>query len=353
MRTPPPLTQAFNRVVEPVTVDPTSEPNDFLIDESDVPPGTFHAQLVPTPTQSAPTRAEFIERRNWEIHKIQGARKCKYQEPDESSTAVKQISNYTDDQQGLMLVMRASLQYYYLTRSPWHEDDEISVGQAKVFARKHTSCPVDDFAINDFVKPLINGSSQIRSAGQDLIKTLVRDYFQVKEGDVRTIAWLQARDRCLYPGGNLQSRDFFNTALIGNVLATLFFRTSRKIGIIFMDELLEKDNDNDVARLLSIVALSGDDGTRKLPVIIDRSASAACGPSLASIVFACVHIQHALERLKTPIAGKSAEGKKVHGKGKKEFKDVAYESTWAYYVRELAAHPNLGQLRSSFLDRLK
>jgi hypothetical protein len=56
-----------------------------------------------------------------------------------------------------------------------------------------------------------------------------------------------------------------------------------------------------------------------------------------------------LERLKTPVG----ERKKRTGKLKKEFNEENYGEMWAYYVRELATHPSLGDLRSSFLDRLK
>jgi ribosomal protein L23 len=48
----------------------------------------------------------------------------------------------------------------------------------------------------------MKASSQLRSAGQDIIKIAVKDYFNVTEGDVKTINWLQKRDQFMYPGGS-------------------------------------------------------------------------------------------------------------------------------------------------------
>jgi hypothetical protein len=87
-----------------------------------------------------------------------------------------------------------------------------------------------------------------------------------------------------------QRGDLFNIALLGSVLAVLFFGTSRRIGVIFLDELLKDDDSESLQALLTLVALPGPDGTLVIPTIHDQSRSALRGPSLAAIAFACIHV---------------------------------------------------------------
>jgi hypothetical protein len=148
VRTPPPITRAFNRVVVSASDEQTPNSDDIY----DLPADTFHVQLVPSVMHLAPTTPEFIARRAKEIRDIQGARKCKHQEADDSFKGAKQLKHYPEEQQGVVFVMRASLQHTYVARSPWWQDEEVIVGRAKEFASKYTSHPVDDFATEGFVK---------------------------------------------------------------------------------------------------------------------------------------------------------------------------------------------------------
>lgn len=152
----------------------------------------------------------------------------------------------------------------------------------------------------------------------------------------------------------------FDIPLLGRAIAKLLFSTSRRIGILFIDRLLAQDDPADLEALLHTVAIAMPGAGVTAPVIKDRSPKARSGPSLALIAFACitvsfgcvaqyhlveliailVQMNHALERLKNP-------GKRI------EFAESHYNALWSNYVRELASHPQLGKLRSSFLDCIK
>ena len=83
----------------------------------------------------------------------------------------------------------------------------------------------------------------------------------------------------------------FNTEIIGTVLEILYFGTgSRRIGILFMDKMLEEDDPDYILELLTRAALIGHDGMPEIPAIVDCSRDASRGPSIASIAFAAVHV---------------------------------------------------------------
>ncbi|KAG9076458.1 hypothetical protein FRC06_009496 [Ceratobasidium sp. 370] len=349
-RTPPPLAQASR------SEDQFANPNGFLPPRNETPPRAFRAELE---MLGAPTLAEFSERRAKEIRTLQNARKSSPPSKSKSTQGsdnerdegkgVKKLWSYSKEHQGLMFVMRASVQNTYLSRGPWVESDDEVVNRAKAFAKKHTHCAVDDIVTNDFIRTMMKTASQYRTPGQDEIRTIVKAYYKVNEGDIQTLNWLQDRHRCLYPSGNFDPPQFFQTDLVDTVLATLYFGTSRKLGYIFMDEILQDDNLEELQWLLTVTARARLVGPPEVPTIVDPSSDASRGPSLAAIAFAGINIYHALERLKVP----SKEKDSLAAKHKKEFNESNYGYIWSRYVHELAKHPYLGDLRLRLLHKLK
>ncbi|KAG8768009.1 hypothetical protein FRC12_005883 [Ceratobasidium sp. 428] len=117
--------------------------------------------------------------------------------------------------------------------------------------------------------------------------------------------------------------------------------------------MLEKDDPEVVAKLLRMVAPLDSRGIPQPLEIADKSPCASYGPSIAAIAFAAIHVQHALERLKVPNMDYGQGKKTGDGKRKLDFNEINYGTKWKEYVRDLAMHPNLGALRSTFLDELK
>lgn len=85
--------------------------------------------------------------------------------------------------------------------------------------------------------------------------------------------------------------DLFNVEILSDVLEILHFSTSsRRIGVLFLDEMLKQDDPDELEQLFTTAALIGSNGEPDIPKIVDRSRDASRGPSIASIAFAAVHV---------------------------------------------------------------
>lgn len=83
----------------------------------------------------------------------------------------------------------------------------------------------------------------------------------------------------------------FNVEILAIVFDILHFGTgSRRIGVLFLDEILKEDDSDELEQLLTVAALIGRNGEPEIPKIVDRSRDASRGPSIASIAFAAVHV---------------------------------------------------------------
>ncbi|KAG9076318.1 hypothetical protein FRC06_009572, partial [Ceratobasidium sp. 370] len=191
----------------------------------------------------------------------------------------RKIGTYKPEHQSLMFIMRASLQY-------------------------------------DFMG-MTNG--QLQTAGHDQMKLKVVIYYGLQEGKVGAIESLQLDDVYLYPGGNKVPEDMFNTQLMSRVFVRMYFGTTQRIGYLYMDELLQDDDPEELAALLSTVAESNPDVEEGL-TLVDCSPEALCGPSLAAIAFAAVNIYHWLEHLKMSKETKEQADRQKKNKGKKDDK---------------------------------
>ncbi|KAG9081430.1 hypothetical protein FS749_007670 [Ceratobasidium sp. UAMH 11750] len=353
VRTPPPLAQGSGPTIMQDVAEYSNQP---ISNGAPACPIGYKSNV--RPTLAAPTSAEFARARADEITTIRDVKKTKPNPEASRIKGAKKIAAYTGNKPQLMAVMKASMQYSFTTMAPWILLDSTLYSRATEFAKKHTRFPVDAMLADDEVIQSLKGkASQVRAAPLDPVKELVQEEFGVSPGDSRAAKWLQHNARYLYPDFSMQERaDQFDTTLMAKVIVTLYFRSSKRLGIIYMDNVLEEDNPTVLAQLLSMVASPSEQGTPQVLEILDRSPEALRGPSLAAIAFAAINIHHALERLKISAEAKAeSKGKKKtkDGKPKVEFSEGAYNEMWKQYVRELATHPRLGQIRSGFLDKLK
>ncbi|KAG8702775.1 hypothetical protein FRC09_004550 [Ceratobasidium sp. 395] len=352
LRTPPPLARALQQSI--VTPESDFENSDGFFVPGPVPNTDFSVELVPSVTIAAPTSAEFALYRARELIDLRVKKKTKTDPNGGRIKGARKVCTYDAEHKKLMNVMKGSMQYQFTSISPWMIPDENWYIVAKDFAREYTNLVVDGLDDSDFLKSLKMSSSQVRGAALEPVKTLVQKSFGLEAGDEAAVKWLQDRGRCLYPGYNMQGEDKFNTVLMSKVMVAMYFHSVRRIAILGFDNILERDDPDVMARLLESVALPNARGIPQVPKIVDQSDEASRGPSLAAIAFAAIHIQHALERLKTPDgAGRKGKKKDEGGNMKKEFNEVGYNYMWKEYVRDLAEHPKLGVIRSTFLNTLK
>ncbi|KAG8768448.1 hypothetical protein FRC12_005558 [Ceratobasidium sp. 428] len=349
LQTPPPLARPLQQSI--VTPELDFENSDGFFVPGPVPNTDFSVELVPSVTIAAPTSAEFALYRARELIDLQVKKKTKTNPNGGQIKGARKVCTYDAEHKKLMNVMKGSMQYQFTSISPWMIPDNNWYIVAKDFAREYTNLVVDGLDDSDFLKSLKMSSSQVRGAA---VKTLVQKSFGLEAGDEAAVKWLQDQGRCLYPGYNMQGEDKFNTVLMSKVMVAMYFHSVRRIAILGFDNILERDDPDIMARLLESVALPNARGIPQVPKIVDQSDEASRGPSLAAIAFAAIHIQHALEHLKTPDgAGRKGKKKDEGGNMRKEFNEVGYNYMWKEYVRDLAEHPKLGVIRSTFLNALK
>ncbi|KAG8723113.1 hypothetical protein FRC09_004712 [Ceratobasidium sp. 395] len=423
-RTPPPLTLNGDQG-DPTLTQVSAQPEGrFFIDgsppahafrvEPQTPPRVSSPHnSIPSPldpleqphqrgqTPAAPTLAEFVERRATEIRELQNVRKfdppagqlkgaddgdahmnVKEQREREGKGkgGIRRIWTYSHSAQSIMSLIRADMQHSYLDLGPFNNYlDNQRFRQALEFVKTISvyAQNVDTVADDEFYRTMKKTFGQLRTAGQDDIKTEVSAHFRVKEGETQKIEWLLQGDRCMYPGGNMVPEDFLKTDLASNILVHMYFGTSRGLGYIYLDRQLKSDDPKILQELLEFVTEQNLANPAEVePVrIVDDSPEASYGPSLAAIAFVAINIRHALERLKAPAKPKRARvenSDKNNKKGKKsgkdkgkrnkaveepvrsvEFTETAYGAHWARYVRMLANHPHLGVIRQRFLTELK
>ncbi|CAE6523422.1 unnamed protein product [Rhizoctonia solani] len=306
------------------------------------------APLLGSYTLAAPTAAEYAINATQEIKRTMDAKK-KRGEAGHTIKRIRSITGYTDLEQSCFFIMRVVMFYIWIAKIPWAIEDTEVLELAKTYVAEHTDINVTEVITTDFVKTLCSGTSRLRGEGQRLVLPLVKEYWSITEQDIPRIRYLQEQDRftCLDCNQELVGR--FNTELVGNVMATLMFHTAKKIGILFLHKMMQDDDPSELNRVLLVAAKPGLDGKPQIPTIADTSPQARCGPSISAIAFTCLHIYHALERLKEPVGPKLRKGRSKSG----EFGARELEKRWARYVRELAQHPNLGEIRGSLLRRLQ
>ncbi|KAG8770673.1 hypothetical protein FRC12_004123, partial [Ceratobasidium sp. 428] len=355
VRTPPPLARAFTSFE--FTQSAIDNSNGFIL-PGPPPDHAFWVDLQPLVTRASPTTAEFAITREREIFLLQQSGRIKSKaNPDAGRVkSAKKVGMYGGDPRKLMAIMRAHIQHQFTSVSPWLLSDDTIFKRAKEFAAKHVAnLAVDELVDEEFQKSVRISFSQLRGAPLASIKSLVGRTFEIKEGDVGTINWLQDKGRCFYPEYNM-ANEKFNTKLMIKAVVAVHFRSVRRIAVLTLDDMLEKDNPAAVAELLRMAAVPDDQGVPQAPKIVDRSPPASYGPSIAAIAFAAIHVYHALELLKVPSADSDDEqeqGKKGKGGKKKvEFSESNYSAKWKEYVQDLAKHPKLGVLRTTFMDNL-
>ncbi|KAF8596297.1 hypothetical protein BDV93DRAFT_563505 [Ceratobasidium sp. AG-I] len=332
----PPSQSPIEQIEAPV--EAAEDSNGSLLGVNDAPHSTIPARVLRSSNPKAPTQLEIEMYVTEECQRLRDCRKCNDDPSATTAKGIPTVGSFSERDQSFMSLMKAHLFWDYIHRSPWSESNNNLIKRAREYTSKLTNWPGDEIVDTKFRTTFLDSFSQVRSSLQPDMRDFVRHEMKLRIGDEAEIDKLLNCGRFLYPDDQMRPCDMFNIPLLGRAIAKLLFATTRRVGILFIDKLLKPDDGTELETLLTLAALPSDGD--ELPVIKDRSPEAKCGPSLALIAFACISINHALERLKQP-------NRRI------AFSDTQFNGLWYYYVRELIKHPNLGQLRSSFLGDIK
>ncbi|KAG9075019.1 hypothetical protein FRC06_010322 [Ceratobasidium sp. 370] len=120
------------------------KPNDIL--------ASSRIQVQASAALAGPTTTEFIMTQVWEALALQSGRKTKSGSGEERIKGAKKVSTYDDKDVVLMHVMRGSMQISFHNVVPWLVSERVWFEDAKAFAKKHTTLPVDELVNEEFLK---------------------------------------------------------------------------------------------------------------------------------------------------------------------------------------------------------
>ncbi|KAG9077828.1 hypothetical protein FRC06_008684 [Ceratobasidium sp. 370] len=162
----------------------------------------------------------------------------------------------------------------------------------------------------------------------------MEEKFKIQPGNKQIIYQLMDKDLYLYPSVERASNrsdcpnymkpgEYFCVEALGAALEIILFRSSKQVGLVFMEDMCKPDDAERCAHW-----------HRKLR---DQTARKGVPPGL--LTFAATQMYWALERLYM--------GTKLN------FDEQHYRAVWDRYFRALIKLPHLGRLRVDMLDRLK
>ncbi|KAG8791993.1 hypothetical protein FRC12_007579 [Ceratobasidium sp. 428] len=224
-RTPPPLAAGANQIY-PTSAPAFSRGEDGFAVPGESSPHAARAAPLPTPlrfplrhcsisdaaapekprdgpTPVAPTIAEFKARQAKEIRDIYNARKSnppavwnpneggdeshmsekeKREKEGKGKGGIRRIWAYSHTEQSVMNLMRAYIQWDLIHVGPWNDLDEQRFQRALEFVKTATNYNAEQMGEEHF-RTLKQTNGQLRTAGQNDIKTEVAAFFRVKAGE--------------------------------------------------------------------------------------------------------------------------------------------------------------------------
>jgi hypothetical protein len=142
---------------------------------------------------------------------------------------------------------------------------------------------------------------------------------------------------------------------VGEVIQNLLFKGDRKIGIVYMEQLVGKDSAGELARLCTRIGAHNPDTAPKLVDVSATSGVPIITIALAGVVVCYLLHRHAITNLHDFKLTHSLNRMYLSDKEKKNctFSASQYINLWGTYVRALIEHPKLGALCTSMLGYVK
>lgn len=287
------------------------------------------------------------------------------------------------DQRAVVLQMEYHVLKDVLCISPWPELEERQqyLLDAQQYATGLTSVDGDEVYSQKFLDTVslrINSYSRIRShipflqvfykmsanRGNSLAKIeyMMEEQFGVTASDKRMLYQLMDKDLFLYPTthrvsdhshrilykyicidrlGTQEPSEYFCVSALGAALEVILFKSTKPIGLVFMEDLCKPDNPAHWHRKLR-----------------DQTARKGIPPGLLAFAATqvrqpCVLRLRRLSELNTPLTQMYWALEKLYMGSNVNFDEQHYRGVWDRYFRALIKLPHLGRLRIDMLDRMK
>ncbi|KAB5589641.1 hypothetical protein CTheo_6914 [Ceratobasidium theobromae] len=245
------------------------------------------------------------------------------------SSAPPHIPTVLELRANALKVYKLSLEYR-VTRdvlwvNPWPEleGQAAYLSDAQHYATQLTGVSGDDVFTQKFLDTVFYRMSANRGNSLAKIEYLMEHEFGVGAGDKKLLYQLMDNDLFLFPTVERQPQEYFCVGALGSALEIILFKSSKSIGLVFMEDLCKPDNTEKCAHW-----------HRKLR---DQTACKGVPPGL--LAFAATQMYWALQKL---YLGSTVAFDEQHFRG-----------VWNRYFRALIKLLNLGRLRINMLDRLK
>lgn len=228
------------------------------------------------------------------------------------------------NQKVMMHLMEHHVLWDMIITHPWPEDRDRLLQDAQDYAKDISGISGSGVATEDFLDTVFNKLPSLRSNPLAKIEFMMEKEFAVTSADKSTVLKLMSNDLFLYPNSNREASQYFCVGALGCTLEVILFKSSKNIGLAFMENLCQPDN---------VVKCAHWHRKRR-----DLTADEGVPP--AAIALAATMMYWALEKMYLGVSG-------LH------FNEQHYLAVWERYFRAVIALPHLGRLRKELLDRLK
>ncbi|KAG8731262.1 hypothetical protein FRC10_001915 [Ceratobasidium sp. 414] len=244
-------------------------------------------------------------------------------ESSRRSRAVLRSNALTPDQQLVMSPMEYHVLKDIVCINPWPEDREAFLLAAEKYSADLTGISGPDIFTQRFLDTVYYKTSGNRGNSLTRVEVMMEQEFAVTIVDKPELYQLMSNDQFLYPTFDRDPTQYFCVGALGAALEIIFFKSSKTLGLAFMEHLCQPDDAEECVQW-----------HRKLR---DRTARKGVPPG--AIAFAATQMYWALEKMYL--------GTNIH------FDEQRFRGVWDRYLRALIKLPHLGQLRIDLLDRLK
>ncbi|KAG8731869.1 hypothetical protein FRC10_001394 [Ceratobasidium sp. 414] len=237
------------------------------------------------------------------------------------------MGSLTEEEKKFIMLIEHFLLYRMVSTQAWLDDPVEALDKAMEYGEGLMRKSKEDIIMTaGFRELVLSKFSNLRSDALRNVYQTVSRILDVVSGDKQKTEMLMGNDLFIYRDHNKIRAEMFRADVILEVLLDVFFRSGKKLGLVFILELCALDGPSERASLSSYGKLRDQTATRGVPV--------------AAISFAATMIYFVLDKMNRNVK-------------KLRFDDQGYKQHWQRYMRNLVTLPHLGTLRDDLLDRIK
>ncbi|KAG9088736.1 hypothetical protein FRC06_001899 [Ceratobasidium sp. 370] len=236
------------------------------------------------------------------------------------------MCSLTEEEKKFLMLIEYFLLYQMVSAQAWLADPAGTLDKAMEYGQELVGKSREDIIVTaGFEELALSKLSNLRSDALRNVYHTVSRILDVVSGDKQKTNMLMSNDLFVYRDHKNARAEMFRASIIHEVLLDIFFRSGKKLGLVFILELCTPDG-AECASLALYGKLWDRTATRGLPV--------------AAIAFAATMVYFVLDKMNRDVK-------------KLRFDDQGYKQHWQRYMRNLVALPHLGALRNELLDRIK